>query len=148
MLNKSFEIIEEIREVIKKSFIIPIIEKAVIDYNKVISLIEKLDRTLPEELSEAKRIIKMKDEIIKEAQEEAQSVIRIAKEKADSLLRENNITLKAQKEAETIIEDARKEADEIRKEAEDYILILLNKIEEVFKRELEIIDKCKKELKT
>lgn len=147
MLNKSFEIIEEIREVIKKSFIIPIIEKAVIDYNKVISLIEKLDRTLPEELSEAKRIIKMKDEIIKEAQEEAQSVIRIAKEKADSLLRENNITLKAQREAETIIEDARKEADEIRKEAEDYILILLNKIEEVLKRELEIIDKCKKELK-
>ncbi|MCX7845818.1 MAG: ATPase [Dictyoglomaceae bacterium] len=147
MLNKSFEIIEEIREIIKKSFIIPIFEKVIIDYNRIILLIEELDKTLPLELSEAKRIIRMKDEIIKEAQEEAQSVINIAKEKADTLLRENSILIKAQKEAESIIEDAKKEADEIKREAEDYVLLLLNKVEEVLKKELEIIDKCKKELK-
>ncbi|MEN2984242.1 MAG: ATPase [Dictyoglomaceae bacterium] len=147
MLNRSFEIIEEIRSIIKKSLIIPVLEKVVIDYNKLVSLIEDLDRTLPEELAEAKRIIRRKEEILKEAEEEAQSVIKIAKEKAESLLKESNITLKAQKEAETIIEEAKKEASEIKKEAEDYILVLLNKVEEVLKRELEIINKCKNELK-
>ncbi|MCS7202077.1 MAG: ATPase [Dictyoglomus sp.] len=147
MLNRSFEIIEEIRSIIKKGLIIPVLEKVVIDYNKLVSLIEDLDRTLPEELAEAKRIIRRKEEILKEAEEEAQSVIKIAKEKAENLLRESNITLKAQKEAETIIEEAKKEANEIKKEAEDYILVLLNKVEEVLKRELEIINKCKNELK-
>lgn len=146
MLNRSFEIIEELKNTIKKSFIIPVLEKALIDYEKVMSLIEELDKVLPEEITEAKKIIKRRDEIIKEAQEEAQSIVKMAKEKADYLLSENNITQKAQKEAELILQEARKDAEEIRKEAENYALLLLNKVEEALKKELEIIDKCKNEL--
>ncbi|MGB9856702.1 MAG: ATPase [Dictyoglomaceae bacterium] len=146
MLNRSFEIIEELRKIVKKSFIIPILEKALIDYEKVISLIEELDKTLPEEITEAKKIIKKKDEIIKEAQLEAEGIIRVAKERADYLLSENNITQKAQKEAELILQEARKEAEEIKKEAENYALLLLDKVEEALKKELEIIAKCKNEL--
>ncbi len=147
MLNRSFEIIEEIREIIKKSFVIPIFEKIIVDYNKLMLLIKNLDETLPEELIEARKIIRRRDEIIKEAQEEAQNIIRYAREKADNLLKENNITKEAKREAEEIIKEAKKEADEIKKEAENYTLFLLGKIEEILKRELEIIEKCKNELK-
>ncbi len=147
MLNRSFEIIEEIKDIIKKSFVIPILERVVIDYNKLMLLIRKLDETLPEELAEARKIVRKRDEIIKEAQEEAQNIIRYAREKADNLLNENNITKEARIEAEEIIKEAKKEADEIKKEAENYTLFLLGKVEEVLRRELEIIDKCKDELK-
>lgn len=143
MLNKSFEIIEELRNLIKKSFFIPVLEKAVIDREKILSLIEELDNKLPEDIIEAQKILKRKDEILKEAQDEAQTILRIAREKENYLLNENTITQKAQREAELIIQEAKKEAEYIKKEAEGYALLLLNKVEETLKKELEIIEKCK-----
>lgn len=136
MLNRSIELISELKKLLEKSFVIPIIDRVIIDYDRLKSLINELDHILPNEIIEANEILKNKDEIIDEAKKEAEAIIKIAREKADYLLNENTITQKAEKEAE-----------EIKREAEKYALSLLIKVEEILKKELAIIEEAKNQLK-
>ncbi|PMQ02293.1 MAG: ATPase [Dictyoglomus sp. NZ13-RE01] len=136
MLNRSIELISELKKLLEKSFVIPIIDRVIIDYDRLKSLINELDHILPNEIIEANEILKNKDEIIDEAKKEAEAIVKIAREKADYLLNENTITQRAEKEAE-----------EIKREAEKYALSLLIKVEEILKKELAIIEEAKNQLK-
>jgi len=136
MLNRSIELISELKKLLEKSFVIPIIDRVIIDYDRLKSIINELDHILPNEIIEANEILKNKDEIIDEAKKEAEAIVKIAREKADYLLNENTITQRAEKEAE-----------EIKREAEKYALSLLIKVEEILKKELAIIEEAKNQLK-
>lgn len=145
-IDKLLENLEKLKNILENSPTVPVWDKVILDKEKLLELINDLEKSIPADFLEAKKVVEERDKILKTAYEDAEEIIRNAKEKAKILVSNNNITIEAQKEAEKIINNAKKEATEIKKEMEVYIDNLLNKVENLLEKEIELIRKCKSEL--
>ena len=85
--------------------------------------------TIPEEIKQARWIVKERQEMLAEAKRESERVIREAREEQIRLTAEEEIVKQAERQAEEIIEDARAREREIRLGAEDYADDILNTLE-------------------
>jgi cell division septum initiation protein DivIVA len=85
--------------------------------------------TIPEEIKQARWIVKERQEMLAEAKREAERIIKEAREKQDALISDEEVTRQAERAAEDIIDDARAREREIRLGAEDYADEILNTLE-------------------
>jgi vacuolar-type H+-ATPase subunit H len=85
--------------------------------------------TIPEEIKQARWIVKERQEMLAEAKREAERIVKEARERQEKLVSEEEITKQAERAAEDIIEDARAREREIRLGAEDYADEILNTLE-------------------
>lgn len=145
-IDELLETLKTLKDVLENSPVVPVWDKVILDKEKIYELIEKLEKSIPNEFLEAKRIVENREKILNRAYLEAEEIIRQAKEEADILISKNNITLEARKRAEEIIKEAKRESEELKKEIDIYISNLLNKVEDLLKKELELIRKCKSEI--
>src|SRR5260370_16639010 len=82
--------------------------------------------TIPEEIKQARWIVKERQEMLAEAKREAERIVKEAREHQTRLVGEQEVTKSAERAAEDIIEDARAREREIRLGAEDYPDEILN----------------------
>jgi vacuolar-type H+-ATPase subunit H len=85
--------------------------------------------TIPEEIKQARWIVKERQEMLAEAKREAERIVKEARERQEKMISEEEITKQAERAAEDIIEDARGREREIRLGAEDYADEILNTLE-------------------
>jgi vacuolar-type H+-ATPase subunit H len=85
--------------------------------------------TIPEEIKQARWIVKERQEMLAEAKREAERIVKEARERQRHLIGEQEVTKQAERAAEEIIEDARAREREIRLGAEDYADDILNTLE-------------------
>jgi cell division septum initiation protein DivIVA len=85
--------------------------------------------TIPEELKQARWIVKERQELLAAAQREAERILAEAHERQTQLVAEHHLTGEAQLASEDIIKDARDEEREIRLGAEDYADEILSTFE-------------------
>src|SRR5205085_10436210 len=85
--------------------------------------------TIPEEIKQARWIVKERQEMLAEAKREAERIVREARERQERLISEEEVTKQAERAAEDIIEDARARERELRLGAEDYASEILNTLE-------------------
>src|ERR1700733_1988708 len=110
----------------------------------VLVLIDKLDdvvhnarpvpltdqvRVDPEEIKQARWIVKERQEMLAEAKREAERIVREAREQQARLISDEEVTKQAERAADEIVEDARTREREIRLGAEDYADEILNTLE-------------------
>lgn len=145
-MEKTFNTLDKLKEILEGSFTIPVFRKIVVDKDKIMEILYELEKSIPEEFLEAKRILENREKIIKSTNIEAEHILEQAKDKAQLLISQDNITLEAQRKAEEIVKDAEEESEEIKKEMKLYVDELLNKIEELLKKEMELIEKCRSAL--
>jgi cell division septum initiation protein DivIVA len=85
--------------------------------------------TIPEEIKQARWIVKERQEMLAEAKREAERIIKGARDQQARLVSEEEVMKQAERGAEEILEDARAREREIRLEAEDYADQILNTLE-------------------
>ena len=93
-------------------------DKIKISKDELFNYIDRLRQTLPNELEEASKITKAKNEILKAAMNKASQIEEDAQNQLQELIKEDEVVIAADKEAQNIIDNAEKEADDIIKEAE------------------------------
>jgi vacuolar-type H+-ATPase subunit H len=85
--------------------------------------------TIPEEIKQARWIVKERQEMLAEAKREAERIVREAREQQARLISDEEVTKQAERAADEIVEDARNREREIRLGAEDYADEILNTLE-------------------
>ena len=93
-------------------------DKIKISKDELFNYIDRLRQTLPNELEEASKITKAKNEILKAAMNKASEIEEDAQNQLQELIKEDEVVIAADKEAQNIVDNAEKEADDIIKEAE------------------------------
>lgn len=99
---------------------IPMTGQIMLPEQKVFDIIDEMRASLPDELKQARWIVKEKQEILSEAEKESQRIIKEAQDKANQLASEQEVVKLAEQQANQIIDDARQKEKEIRLGAEDY----------------------------
>jgi len=90
---------------------------SVVKKDTVTDLLDRLYAALPDEIKEARALLRRKDELQYEAQQKAEKIIADAQGEANRLLSESDILRSVQKEAEKIKEQVIASCEEIKRKA-------------------------------
>jgi F0F1-type ATP synthase membrane subunit b/b' len=122
-------LVDRLEELFNESRPLPMMRKVVVDEEKMLSIIDQMRVSIPDEIKRAQQLISQRDRLLAQAQEEANRTLQLAREKADQLVEKDAIIQSAQARAGQIIEQARREIDITRKEADQYVVDSLQDLE-------------------
>src|ERR1700747_2210557 len=109
-------------------------EQVRVDKEEIYDILDQMRATIPEEIKQARWIVKERQEMLAEAKREAERIVKEARERQERMVSQEEITKQAERAAEDIIEDARSREREIRLGAEDYATEILNTREPTLSR--------------
>ena len=122
-------LIDKLDALVRNAKQVPLRSEVRVDKEELSDLLNELRETIPEELKEARWIIKERDEMLAAAEREAERILGEARERQSQLVVEHHLTGEAELASEDIIDDARVEERETRLGAEDYADEILNTFE-------------------
>lgn len=139
--------IGELERLLSTSRPVPLSSSIMVNRADVEAVLEGLRQGLPEELRQARWIIKERDDLVEQARSEAQQIVDDAREERDRMLSETEVVKAANREAERIVADAREEAKVLRLEAEDYVDSKLANFEIALHKTLKSVEKGRERLR-
>jgi vacuolar-type H+-ATPase subunit H len=113
--------------------------KALVDREKCLNIISDIRQNMPREIMEAQTIQSEKNQILYDAEKEAETFISDAEGKARKLVEQEEITRMAAIRAEEIMTSAHTSAREIKKSANEYVEDILADLESYVSRSLDIV---------
>jgi cell division septum initiation protein DivIVA len=122
-------LIDRIEELIDSGRNVPFSGNKIVDPEKVYELIDEIRAQFPDELKQARWIVKERQEMLEEAEKEANRVLEEAKARAEAIASEQEIVKLAEQQRADILDDARSREREIRLGAEDYADEMLANLE-------------------
>lgn len=122
-------LIDKIEDLVTTAKKIPLTNTVVIDEQKVYDIIDQIRANFPEEIKQARWIVKERQEMLEESKKEAKAIIDESREKADELVSDTEIMKLAEKQSQEILEEARNKEREVRLSAEDYADEMLANLE-------------------
>ena len=140
------EHIDKIEELINQARKVPFTSNVMVGEEEIYELIDSLRQILPEEIKQARWIVKERKELLDEAKNEADRIVSEALDKASKLIAETEIIRKATKRAEEIVKDAENKARTIRLEAEDYADEKLANLEVILHKLVTTVEKGRDQL--
>ena len=100
-----------------------------VDKQGIYDILDQIRGTVPEEIKQARWIVKERQDMLAEARREAEQIIKRAQEFEEHLISDEEVAKQAERAAEDVIEDARGGAREIVLGAEDYADEILKTLE-------------------
>jgi cell division septum initiation protein DivIVA len=114
--------------------------------DEVLELLEEAARLLPEEMRQARWLLKERDEFLAKMQREGDDLVRAARLQAERMVQRTDIVREAKDAAQRIVEAARDEARRLRLEAEDYCDQKLAAFEVVLDRTIKTVSAGREKL--
>ncbi|MCX6364385.1 MAG: ATPase [Actinobacteria bacterium] len=122
-------LIDKLDDIIHNARSVPLTDSVMIDREEMYDILDQMRSTIPEEIKQARWIVKERQEMLAEAKQEAERVLTEAQERADRLASETEVVHLAERNAQQIMEDARERERETRLGAEDYADEVLGNLE-------------------
>ncbi|MBK5211720.1 MAG: ATPase [Coriobacteriia bacterium] len=119
-MDDIMELIDRIDELVEGSKNMPLSSNKIVNPEAIYGIVDEIRDRYPEELKQARWILKQRQEMVEEAEREANRVLEEAQERARMLVGDTEIVRQAEGKAAEILEDARANEREVRLGAEDY----------------------------
>jgi cell division septum initiation protein DivIVA len=122
-------LIDKLDELVMNAKGVPMTAQVRIDREEIEEIIDQMRATIPEEIKQARWIVKERQEMLAEAKREAERLISEAREHAAQAASQQEIVRLAERQAQELLNEARGREREIRLGAEDYADEILNTLE-------------------
>lgn len=129
--------LQQLEEMVRDAKSMPLSSSALLNRDEVLEILKDMRETLPEEIKQARWIVKDREELLAKARQEAERIVEQAGEDQLRLARKDEIVQRAMEEADRIVAEAEQQAAESRAEAESYIDSKLAQFEIALRRILE-----------
>jgi cell division septum initiation protein DivIVA len=113
--------LQQIVELIEQAKSMPLSSSVLINREEIMELLEAARTELPEEIKQARWVVKDREELITKARRDGEALLQKAGEERARILSEEEVVRAAQEEAAQILAEAREQARQLRLEAEDYV---------------------------
>jgi len=117
-----------------------------LEKDEVVELLEEAVGRLPEELRQARWLLKEREEYLAKVQREADDILAAARERAERIVQRTELVREAQRLSRRILDDANEEARRLRHEAEDYCDQKLASFEIVLERTMKTVQAGREKL--
>jgi hypothetical protein len=123
--------IQQLEDLVNEAKSMPLSASVLVNRDEVLELVHEMKDELPEEIKQARWIVKDREELLAKARLEAQATVERARQDQLKMARQEEVVERARGEAERVLEVADGEGRRIRLEAEDYVDAKLAQFESV-----------------
>ena len=110
--------LKKLEDLVADASHLPFSDKALVNADEMVHLVEELPMDLPKELGRAAEIVKEQDSIIARANEQAKNIVDAAELRANQLLEESEIVIQAKERARTIMQQAQEQSRELMEQSQ------------------------------
>lgn len=129
-------LVDRLEELFNESRPFPFTHSVLVNEDRMLDLIDQMRVSIPEEIKKAQQLLAQRDRLLAQAQEEANRTLALAREKSDQMLERDSIVADAKIRAEQIIQQAQVDIVATRREADEYVLDTLARLEQEMERSL------------
>ncbi len=133
------EVIDRLEEVVSQGSRVPWGGKVMIEEDELLTLVDQLRMSMPQEIKQARRVVQDRQKIITDAQAEADKILSVAKERAEYLMNEQGLVNEAKARSEEILRQSREHSRKSMEEVDEYALQMLTQLERVLQENLQQI---------
>jgi vacuolar-type H+-ATPase subunit H len=135
------EAIDRLEYVIAHSRQIPLTRTVVVDQEEVLTCIDDLRLSLPDEIKQARWTLQEQQRLLSEAQAEAARTVSKAGERAQTMIGQHDLVKRAEKQAEGMLREASVKAEETRRAADRYASDVMQSLESQLLRTVATVKK-------
>lgn len=125
---------------------VPLVGKLLVDEDEVFGLIDDIRAALPQEVDQARWLLKERERILADARKEAEDIIRDAQGQIATIASESVIVREAKLQADELVQKARDVARQITLGSRQYAGELMLKVERVLTEVLEAVKEGRRQL--
>jgi hypothetical protein len=103
--------------------------RILVDERALLEIVDEMRIRIPEEVREARRVLREREQIPQSAQMEAEQIIQQAREQADQMLSDEEIVRQAEAHAAQIVDESEARTEASREEMDIYALNMLRDLE-------------------
>ena len=129
--------LSQLEEMVREAKSMPLSSSALLNRDEVLELIENLKASLPDEIKQARWVVKDREELLAKARRDAEAMVEQARAEQLRLASHEAVMQRAKEESERIVQDADEDARRLRLEAEDYVDAKLAQLEGTLQKILE-----------
>jgi cell division septum initiation protein DivIVA len=100
-------LIDKLDDQIHNARPVPLTDQVRVDREEIYDLLDQMRATIPEEIKQARWIVKERQEMLAEAKREAERIVKEARDQQARLISDEEVYKQAERGAEEILEDAR-----------------------------------------
>ncbi len=139
--------LHELERLVADAKAVPLSASIMLNRAEVDGLMYELRTALPDELTQARWVIRERDEILERAQTDADRLLTDARVEQHRLVSDEEVVKTARVEAERILEESRERGRQMRLEAEDYVDAKLANFEVVLSKTLSAVERGRAKLR-
>jgi vacuolar-type H+-ATPase subunit H len=144
-INENLDLIDDILD---SAWSVPLSGgRCMVDVDKLREIVDDIRLNLPQELKQAKMIVADRKVIIDDARKEADSIVKIAEERAKKLVETSEIVRQAQERAKEIIVQTNNQNRELKRATNEFIENALKHSEDILSSALQEIKSTRQALK-
>src|SRR6476619_4842607 len=113
-------LIDKLDQLVHEAKAVPLTDQVRIDREEIWEILDQMRATIPEEIKQARWIVKERQEMLAEAKREAERLVAEAREQAAREASQQEIVKQAERQAAELLAEARRQDRSIRHGAEDY----------------------------
>src|SRR6266850_2033355 len=95
-------LIDKLDDLVHNAKPVPLTDQVRVDKEEVYDILDQMRATIPEEIKQARWIVKERQEMLAEAKREAERIVKEARERQNQLVGEEEVTKAAERAAEAI----------------------------------------------
>ncbi len=126
---------------------VPLSASVMVNKDELERIAQAIRAALPEEIRQARWVLKERDQIIAQAGRDAEQVAEDGRRERDRLVSETEVVREAQREAQRIVDRAGEEGRRLRAESEDFVDAKLGDFEAVLQKTLSTVVRGRERLR-
>ena len=140
-------LLRRVHDVIEGARPMPLSASVMVNKDELLALLEDAMERLPEEVRQARWLLRERQEFLDKCQREGDDILAAARERAERIVQRTELVREAQRLSRRIMEDAQEEARRLRHEAEDYCDQKLATFEIVLERTMKTVQAGREKLR-
>ena len=127
-------LVDQLEELVGIGKRVPFSGRVMVEEGEFLALVDQLRVAVPNEIKQAQRVIKDRERIIGDAQDEGARIVQIARERAEAMVSQHGIVAEARQRSEEILRAAEEERQRARGEIDVFVMEQLQLVEDAVRR--------------
>ena len=140
------QLLLELRDLVEHARTMPMSASVLVNREEVLGLVDEILAAFPEELRQARWLLKERDDFLFQAHREADDILASARIQVERMVERTEIAREARRVAQRTVDDAEANARRLRLECEDYIDHKLGEFEVVLDRTMQAVHQGRQRL--
>jgi chromosome segregation ATPase len=112
---------QQLEDMVREAKSMPLSASVLVNRDELLEVINEMKESLPEEIKQARWVVKDREELLAKARRDAEGIVEKAKSDQARLVSKEEVVQESLAEAERTLAEAREQARQIHLEAEDYV---------------------------